>query len=263
MTSVLVIDDQPIVLKGCRHVLQDAGVQIVFEARDLVSGYRLYCRRHPDVVVIDLRMRAQNLGGLSLIRRMHVRDSRTQILVFSMDDSPAVMTSALAAGASGYLLKDSPYEELARAIEQVCAGKPYLSHQVAVQVALWRINPQPDPLAGLTQREIQTLTLLSQGRSYALIAAELGVRHKTVVDMSSQLRLKLGVRSLPELILKAIELLSTASDVAKTRSGCNSIFSTTSAFCVGSHACPHSDDPTFRGIRCERAARRSLRGAVV
>jgi two-component system, NarL family, invasion response regulator UvrY len=230
MTSVLVIDDHPIVLKGCRHVLQDAGVESVLEARDLVSGYRLYCRRHPDVVVIDLRVGAQNLDGLSLIRRMRVRDSRTPILVFSMQDNPAIVMSALEAGASGYLLKDSPSEELAGAIAQIRTGKPYLSHQVAIRVALWRSNPHPDPLADLTQREMQTLTLLSRGRSYALIAAELGVRPRTVVDMSSQLRLKLGVRSLPELILKAIELLSTVPDMAKTRSGRNSILSTTSAF---------------------------------
>jgi two-component system, NarL family, invasion response regulator UvrY len=208
MTSVLVIDDHPIVLKGCRRVLEDAGVQIVLEARDLVSGYRLYCRRHPDMVVIDLKLGTQNLGGLSLLRRMSLRDSQTQILVFSMHDNPAIVTSALEAGASGYLLKDSASEELARAIGQLRAGKPYISHRVAIQVALWRSNPSPDPLADLTQREILTLTLLSQGRSYALIAAELGVCRRTVVDMSSQLRLKLGVRSLPELILKAIELVS-------------------------------------------------------
>jgi two-component system, NarL family, invasion response regulator UvrY len=208
MTSVLVIDDHPIVLKGCRRVLEDAGVQIVLEARDLVSGYRLCCRRHPEMVVIDLKLGTQNLGGLSLLRRMSLRDSQTQILVFSMHDNPAIVTSALEAGASGYLLKDSASEELARAIGQLRAGKPYISHRVAIQVALWRSNPSPDPLADLTQREILTLTLLSQGRSYALIAAELGVCRRTVVDMSSQLRLKLGVRSLPELILKAIELVS-------------------------------------------------------
>jgi two-component system, NarL family, invasion response regulator UvrY len=230
MTSVLVIDDHPIVLKACRRVLEDAGIQIVLEARDLVSGYRLYHRHHPDVVVIDLKMDAQDLGGMSLLRRLRLGDSRTPILVFSMQDNPAIVMSALEAGASGYLLKDSPSEELAGAIAQIRTGKPYLSHQVAIRVALWRSNPHPDPLADLTQREMQTLTLLSRGRSYALIAAELGVRPRTVVDMSSQLRLKLGVRSLPELILKAIELLSTVPDMAKTRSGRNSILSTTSAF---------------------------------
>jgi DNA-binding NarL/FixJ family response regulator len=124
-----------------------------------------------------------------------------------MHDNPVIVTAALEAGASGYLLKDCASEELVRAVEQVRAGKPYLSHRVAIQVALRQSNPQPDSLATLTQREIQTLTLLSRGRSYDLIAAELGVTYKTVVNTSYQLRLKLGVRSLPELVLKAIELL--------------------------------------------------------
>jgi two-component system, NarL family, invasion response regulator UvrY len=207
MTSVLVIDDHPIVLNGCRRVLEDAGVQMVLEARDLVSGYRLYHRRHPDVVVIDLKMSAQDLGGLLLIRRIRLRDSRTQILVFSMHDNAAIVTSALEAGASGYLLKDCAPEELVRAVEQVRTGKPYLSHRVAIEVAPRQSNRQPDSLAHLTQREIRTLMLSSQGRSYDLIAAELGVTYKTVVNTSYQLRLKLAVRSLPELILKAIELL--------------------------------------------------------
>jgi two-component system, NarL family, invasion response regulator UvrY len=207
MTSVLVIDDHPIVLKACRRILEDAGVQIVLEARDLVAGYRLYYRHHPDVVVIDLKMGAQDLGGLSLIRRIRLRDSRTQILVFTMHDNSANVTSALEAGASGYLLKDCPSEELARAVEQLRAGKPYISHRVAIEVALRQSKSEPDALASLTQREIQTLTLLSQGRRYDLIATELGVSYKTVVNTSYQLRSKLGVRSLAELILKAIELL--------------------------------------------------------
>ena len=62
MTTVLVIDDHPIVLKGCRRLLEDAGIDTVLEARKLVSGYRLYYRHHPDVVVLDLKMRGQELG---------------------------------------------------------------------------------------------------------------------------------------------------------------------------------------------------------
>ena len=167
MTSVLVIDDHPIVLNGGRRALEDAGVQMVLEARDLVSGYRLYYRRHPDVVVIDLKMGAQDLGGLSLIRRIRLRDSWTQILVFSMHDNPVLVTSVLDAGASGYLLKGSPSEELVRAVMQIRAGKPYLISvtRVAIRVALRHSNPQLDPVANLTQREIQTLILLSQGRA--------------------------------------------------------------------------------------------------
>jgi two-component system, NarL family, invasion response regulator UvrY len=199
MTSVLVIDDDPIVLKGCR-VLEDAGVQIVLEARDLVSGFRLYCRRHPDVVVMDLKMGAQNLGGLSLIRRIRLRDSRTQILVFSMHDRSAIVRSALEAGASGYLLKDCASEELARAVEQARAGKPHPVTGSPYRSLCDTAIHNPMCWRTLTQREIQTLTLPSQVRSNALIAVELGVRRRTVLDMSSQLRLKLGVGSLPEVL---------------------------------------------------------------
>jgi two-component system, NarL family, invasion response regulator UvrY len=70
-----------------------------------------------------------------------------------------------------------------------------------------RKNPQLDPLTDLTRRQIQTLTLLSQGKPYGLIARELGVSYKTVVNITYQLRLKLGVGTLPELIRKAVELL--------------------------------------------------------
>ena len=69
------------------------------EARDLVPGYRLCCRRHPELVVIDLKMGVQDLGGLSLLRRMRLRDPRTQILVFSMHDNSAIVMSPLEAGA--------------------------------------------------------------------------------------------------------------------------------------------------------------------
>ena len=63
MTSVLIIDDHPIVLQGCRRMLEDAGVAAVFEARDAVSGYRLYRRHRPDVVIIDLAIQGSGLGG--------------------------------------------------------------------------------------------------------------------------------------------------------------------------------------------------------
>jgi two-component system, NarL family, invasion response regulator UvrY len=84
MTRVLIIDDHPIVLQGCRRMLEDAGVKTVLEARDVTSGYRLYRRHHPDVVIIDLGMQGGGLRGLDVIRRMRSHDPRSRILVFSM-----------------------------------------------------------------------------------------------------------------------------------------------------------------------------------
>src|SRR5262249_13706533 len=112
MTSVLIIDDHPIVLQGLRRVLQDAGVKPGLEARDVPSGYRLSLRNRPDGIIVDLGMQGSGLGGLDLIRRMRSDEPSTCILVFSMHNDPMIAARALEAGATGYLLKDTSSDEL-------------------------------------------------------------------------------------------------------------------------------------------------------
>jgi two-component system, NarL family, invasion response regulator UvrY len=209
MTSVLIIDDHPIVLQGCRRMLEDAGVKTVLEARDATSGYRLYRRHHPDVVIVDLAMQGGGLGGLEVIRRMRSHDPRSRILVFSMHSDPIIAARALEAGATGYVLKDS--NELMKAFDQVRSGTPYLSNDLAMQVALVRTGVRTNPLADLTPRELQTLSLLAEGKPYGRIAEELNVSYKTVVNACSQLKQKLNAKNLPELIRVAVQLMSTES----------------------------------------------------
>jgi two-component system, NarL family, invasion response regulator UvrY len=209
MTSVLIIDDHPIVLQGCRRMLEDAGVKTVLEARDATSGYRLYRRHHPDVVIVDLAMQGGGLGGLEVIRRMRSHDPRSRILVFSMHSDPIIAARALEAGATGYVLKDS--NELMKAFDQVRSGTPYLSNDLAMQVALVRTGVRANPLADLTPRELQTLSLLAEGKPYGRIAEELNVSYKTVVNACSQLKQKLNAKNLPELIRVAVQLVSTES----------------------------------------------------
>jgi DNA-binding NarL/FixJ family response regulator len=209
MTSVLIIDDHPIVLQGCRRMLEDAGVNTVLEARDAASGYRLYRRHHPDVVIIDLAMQGGGLGGLDVIRRMRSHDPRSRILVFSMHSDPIIAARALEAGATGYVLKDS--NELMKAFNQVRSGTPYLSNNLAMQVALVRTGVRASPLADLTPRELQTLSLLAEGKPYGRIAEELNVSYKTVVNACSQLKQKLNAKNLPELIRTAVRLVSAES----------------------------------------------------
>lgn len=211
MTSVLIIDDHPIVLQGCRRMLEDAGVTVVLEARDAVSGYRLYRRHRPDVVIIDLAIQGSGLGGLPLIRRISAHDRRVRILVFSMHSDPIIVARALEAGATGYVLKDTSSEDLLEAFEKVRAGQPYLSADLAMQVALVHTPARQNPLAELTPRELQTLALLAEGKPYGRIAEEINVSYKTVVNVSSQLKQKLDARNLPELIRTAVQLLSATS----------------------------------------------------
>ena len=209
MTSVLIIDDHPIVLQGCRRMLEDAGVETVLEARDAAAGYRLYRRHHPDVVIVDLAMQGSGLGGLDVIRRMRSHDPRSRILVFSMHSDPIIAARALEAGATGYVLKDS--NELMKAFDQVRSGTPYLSNDLAMQVALVRTGVRANPLADLTPRELQTLSLLAEGKPYGRIADELSVSYKTVVNACSQLKQKLNAKNLPGLIRVAVQLVSAES----------------------------------------------------
>ena len=213
MTSVLVIDDHPIVLNGCRRILEDAGVDTVLDARDLVSGYRLYRRHLPDVVIIDLALQGSGLAGLPLIQRIKSHDARARILVFSMHSDPVIVARALRAGATGYVVKDTSSEELVVAFEKVRAGTPHLSSDLATQVALVSAGAHRDPLAGLTPRELRTLGLLAEGKSYGRIAEELNVSYKTVVNTCSQLKDKLEAKNLAELIRAAVQHLGSAPAV--------------------------------------------------
>jgi DNA-binding NarL/FixJ family response regulator len=208
VTRVLLIDDHPIVLQGLRQLLRDAGIEDVLEAADLVAGYRLYRRHRPDVVVIDLAMPGSGLGGLLVIRRIRLHDPHVGILVFSMHGDPVLVSRALEAGANGYLVKDTDSAHLLEAFEAVRAGNPYLSHDLAMKVALLGRRDQQSPMKELTPREIQTLALLAEGKPYGAIAGELNVSYKTVANTCSQLKAKLGVATLPELMRFGLQYLA-------------------------------------------------------
>jgi DNA-binding NarL/FixJ family response regulator len=208
--QVLLIDDHPIVLEGTRQLLKFAGVKRIVETQSLAEGFRLYRTKKPDVIIVDLAMQAGSLGGLSFIRRLRLHDTRTPILVFSMHNDPFIVSRALKIGANGYILKDTPGEEIVEAFKRVRDGAPYLSHELASEVAFMEARGRTEnPLRSLTLRELQILSLLAEGHPYARIASDLHVSYKTIANTCSQLKTKLGVRSLAELMRIAIEHLPT------------------------------------------------------
>jgi two-component system, NarL family, invasion response regulator UvrY len=208
VTSVLVIDDHPIVVQGCRHLLQEAGIATILEAGGAVTGYELFCREHPDVVIVDLALRGNELAGLSLIQRIKSHNHRTHVLVLSMHSDPILVRRALEAGAAGYILKDTAAEELLKALKAIQDGRTYLSHDLALQVAIGRMSSRDAQLAELTPRELEMLALLAKGRSYSDIAETLNVSYKTVVNTSSQLKQKLNVGNLAALVRASVRLLA-------------------------------------------------------
>ena len=210
MTSVLIIDDHPILLQGCRRVLEDMGVETVMEASDIVTGYRLYRRHRPGMVIVDLSFQGSSLAGLPLVQRIKRQDPQARNLVLSMHSEPAIVSRALQAGATGYAVKDTSPEELIKAIEHVREGTRFLGDDLASKVAFAEAGAQRGPLADLTPRELQTLALLAEGKAYGRIADDLNVSYKTVVNTCWQLRQKLDARNLPELVRAAVQLLATA-----------------------------------------------------
>jgi DNA-binding NarL/FixJ family response regulator len=213
MTTVLIIDDHPIVLQGCRRMLEDAGVTEVIEAADAASGYRLFSGKRPEVVIVDLGLHDSKLGGLELIRRIRADDMNVRILVFSMHSDPVIVARALQAGATGYVVKDTSPKHFIEAFKKVRAGTRYLSNDLALQVAFANAAGGQVPLAGLTPRELQTLSLLAEGKSYNRIADDLNLSYKTVVNVSSQLKQKLNADNLPDLIRIAVQLLSAVQQL--------------------------------------------------
>jgi two-component system, NarL family, invasion response regulator UvrY len=119
MISVLVIDDHPVALQGCRRVLEDAGFGPIYCASAIEAAHQLFLSHRPDVTIVDLALAGDNLGGLGFIRRIRASAKQTSVLVFSMHDNPAIVAQALDAGASGYVLKDAHCEDLIKAVRRI------------------------------------------------------------------------------------------------------------------------------------------------
>jgi len=209
MATILVIDDHPIVLQGCRRILEDAGIETVLESANLATGFRLYRAHKPDMIIIDLSLKSGVLDGLNFIRRLRLHDRKIPILVFSMHNDPIVVSQALEAGARGYLLKDSWSNEFLTAFNKVREGGTYISHELASDVVFWNSRGTANPLASMTLRELQILSLIAEGKPYGAIAEEIGVSYKTIANTASQIRNKIGVKSLPELMRVALQHLPT------------------------------------------------------
>ncbi len=208
---VLIIDDHPFVLQGCARILEEADVTDVLQSGSLAEGYRQYRAHEPHVIIVDLSIKTAALGGISFVRRLRSHDKKTPVLVLSMHGDPTVIRRALEAGATGYLLKDASSEEFLKAFHTVRSGKPYLSHEVASEIAFSETQINANPLSVLTVRELQMLSLVAEGKSYGAIAEDLDISYKTVANTTSQIKVKLGARSLPELMRIAIQHLPEPS----------------------------------------------------
>lgn len=203
---VLVADDQWMVRDGFRMLLKNAdGIEIVAEAENGLEAVEKVARFQPNVVLMDIRM--PTLDGLEATRRILAADELVRVLILTTFDLDEYIYEALRAGASGFVLKDDPPEQLLAAIRTVAAGDALLSPSVTRRVIkqFTKLPPRTPPTGfdELTSREHEVLQLLAQGLSNAEIGTQLYIGETTVKTHVTRVLQKLDVRDRAQAIVVA------------------------------------------------------------
>ena len=210
MIKVMLVDDQNLVRKGVRSLLElSEEIEVIAEAADGAEAIRMIPEAAPDVVLLDMRM--PGLSGLDVLRDLAAKESLPPTIILTTFDDDELVLAGIQAGARGYLLKDVALAELVSAIKTVADGGTIVKPAVTQRLlkGLEKLHNEfssldrPDPL---TERETEILRLMAGGYSNKEIANSLGVAEGTVKNHVSNILSKMGVRDRTRAVLKAFEL---------------------------------------------------------
>jgi DNA-binding NarL/FixJ family response regulator len=207
---VLVVDDQALVRGGFRLILESqSDIEVVGEAENGTGALALVRELHPDVVIMDVRM--PGMDGLEATRQLLTRRDAPRVLMLTTFDLDEYVYDALRAGASGFLLKDVPPEQLAEAVRVVAAGETLLAPVITrrlVEQFVRRARPgttTPAALTSLTERELEVMRLMARGCSNTQIAGELFLSEATVKTHVTRVFGKLGLHDRAQVVVMAYE----------------------------------------------------------
>ncbi|MET0378573.1 MAG: UvrY/SirA/GacA family response regulator transcription factor [Spongiibacteraceae bacterium] len=205
VTNILLADDHDLVRSGLRRLLADfPELMVVGEAESGEDAFRLCRELKPDLVLMDLKM--PGIGGLEATRKITTHFPYIKVLAVSAVEDDLYASRLLQAGASGYLIKGSPFEEMVRAIRKVMAGQRYLSGAVAEQLALRQFDGgEASPFERLSERELQIALMVVNCHKVQDISEQLNLSPKTVNSYRYRLFEKLGIESDVELTHMAIK----------------------------------------------------------
>jgi DNA-binding NarL/FixJ family response regulator len=210
MINVMLVDDQNLVRKGVRSLLElSEEIEVVAEAADGAEAIRMIPEVRPDVVLLDMRM--PGLSGLDVLQELSSKDELPPTIILTTFDDDELVLAGIRSGARGYLLKDVALAELVDAVRTVAEGgsivKPAVTQRLLKGLENLQTDfsslEQPDPL---TERETEILRLMAGGYSNKEIANSLGVAEGTVKNHVSNILSKMGVRDRTRAVLKALEL---------------------------------------------------------
>ncbi|MCL5952789.1 MAG: response regulator transcription factor [Chloroflexi bacterium] len=198
---ILIADDHPVVRTGLEGMLAgQVEFEVVGEATNGQQAVELADKLHPDVVLMDLRM--PEMDGVAATSEIRRRRPDTQVLVLTTFDSDADILPAIEAGATGYLLKDAPREDLFRAIHAAAQGESFLAPAVAARLVGRMRAPAEE---ALSVREIQVLTMISQGASNKEVGRQLHISEATVKTHLIHIFEKLGVSDRTQAVTVALQ----------------------------------------------------------
>jgi DNA-binding NarL/FixJ family response regulator len=210
MIRVVLVDDQTLVRRGIRSLLELSGdIRVVAEAEDGDAALAVIRREKPDAVLLDVRMPKRT--GIDVLRELHRGGELPPTILLTTFDDDEVLLEGVKAGARGYLLKDVSLEQLTEAIHTVAGGGTLIRPAVTERVLrglehVRRDFESLDPPDPLTKRELEILRLMAGGYSNKEIADALGTAEGTVKNHASSILSKLGVRDRTRAVLKALEL---------------------------------------------------------
>jgi DNA-binding NarL/FixJ family response regulator len=199
--SILLVDDHALVRAGLARLLASVVDRRVIEAANGRDALALARAHRPALVILDLNL--PGLGGLELLRRLMLL-GEAPILVLSMHAEPLYARRALEAGAAGYATKNISPDELVTAVRRILAGGRYVESELAQALATQE-SGGANGFDSLSPRELEIMRLLAKGASLAEIAAAIGVGYKTVANIASQMKSKLGVSRTADLVRLAVE----------------------------------------------------------
>jgi two-component system response regulator NreC len=205
--AIVLADDHPVVRRGMRTLMEaEADFSIVGEAGDGLETVRLVERLRPQVLVLDLML--PGLSGLEVLRIIRERAAPTRAVVLSMHSNNAFVAEALKNGATGYVLKGSPEDDLVRAVREAAAGRRFLSPpvtEIALDAYIEQARAGPfDPHETLSAREREVLQLAAEGKTSSEIALRLHISSRTVENHRAHLMRKLGLQNQTELVRHAL-----------------------------------------------------------
>jgi DNA-binding NarL/FixJ family response regulator len=201
--KVLIVDDHPVIIAGCRSMFAAEENHEIIDAKDADSGFEAFVNYKPDLCIIDISLPGKS--GFDLVQRIIERNRDAKIIIFSMNDDPIFASRALGLGAKGYVTKnDNPYF-LLDAINAVMSGKNYLMTKISEALSIQNDVKNYDISTILTEREREVFKLLGTGMKIREIAQETGISYKTVANTCSIIKNKLKLQTIGELSQMALE----------------------------------------------------------